>query len=55
MRCDDCVYATRDYEEYFGGHKEWFVDGCRKDMTAHPKCGDDGEVIECDMYEECGE
>lgn len=28
--CKNCKYAIWDYEEYYGGGKEWFVTDCRK-------------------------
>lgn len=41
--CSNCKHATLDCAEYYGGGKQWFVDGCKKDMTA-PKSG------ECEEY-----
>ena len=31
MNCEDCAHATWDYEEYYNGGREYFVDGCKKD------------------------
>ena len=31
--CERCKYAIWDYELYYGEvQKDWFVDGCEKDM-----------------------
>lgn len=32
IKCEDCKYATWDYEEYYGGKRQYFVDGCKKDL-----------------------
>ena len=29
--CEDCIYATYDYFEYYGGAKQYFIDGCKKE------------------------
>ena len=44
-KCNNCKYARFDYEEYYGGYKRWFFDGCVKDLE-----DDDGE---CEGYEDC--
>ena len=40
--CRTCVHATWDFEEYYGGYRRYFVDGCLKDR--YPD--------ECNDYEE---
>ena len=42
--CTNCKYATWDYEEYYGGGKQYFVCGCNRDA--------DLEADECEEYEE---
>jgi hypothetical protein len=42
--CNTCGYALWDYEEYYGGAKRWFYDGCGKDLEP--------EEGECEGYEE---
>ena len=42
-RCDDCKYAKYDYEEYYGGGKQYFICGCKKD-------GDVENSDECPEY-----
>lgn len=43
--CRRCRFAEWDYEEYYGGSKEWFVCGCIKDA----------ESEECEEFEEAKE
>ena len=32
-KCEECPYAIWDYESYYGTtQREWFVDGCKKDL-----------------------
>ena len=40
--CFSCQYATADYEEYYGGGRRWFVDGCQNgnDIWSEEKCKD---------------
>ena len=33
MRCEDCEYAEWDYCEYYGGHRQYFVSGCKKSLS----------------------
>lgn len=40
LKCDDCPYAERDYCEYYGGTKAWFVE-----------CGLGREPEECEGEE----
>lgn len=46
--CANCRYAVRDYAEYFGGQKCWFVDGCKKDLE--PVYDEEQESYECEGY-----
>lgn len=48
--CRQCRHAAWDYEEYYGGAKQWFLTGCRKD--AEPHYNEDEEAWECDEYRE---
>ncbi|MBR3243037.1 MAG: hypothetical protein IKF90_10105 [Parasporobacterium sp.] len=41
------MFAKWDYEEYYGGSKEWFVEGCIKDA--------DNENFDCEEFEETAE
>lgn len=43
-KCDTCAYSKWDYEEYEGGYRRWFFDGCEKDL-------EDGQD-ECEGYED---
>lgn len=45
--CTNCKYATWDYEEYYGGYRQRFVDGCRKD--ANP------DADECELFDDSEE
>lgn len=45
--CRNCKYAICDYEEYYGGKRQWFVEDCRR--------GCDIDADECDEYEEYGD
>ena len=45
--CTRCKHAVWDCEEYYNTHKQWFVDGCRKD--ADPE---DCEEFEEDEWDE---
>lgn len=45
MDCRNCKFADWDYEEYYGGTKQWFVCGCQKDLDI-----EDGDT--CDGFEE---
>lgn len=40
MNCENCKYATWDYEEYYGGGRQYFVDGCQKHGEAEEACDD---------------
>lgn len=45
--CETCKYATWDYCEYYGtNQKQWFVDGCKKNLIPD-ECEeeDDGNEI----------
>lgn len=46
--CANCCHAIRDYAEYFGGLKFWFVDGCKKDLE--PTYNEEEETYECEGY-----
>ena len=46
--CANCRHAVRDYAEYFGGQKYWFVDGCKKDLE--PVYDEEQESYECEGY-----
>ena len=43
-KCETCKYATTDYEDYYGGGREYFVEGCEK-------CNDI-DTEDCEDYEE---
>lgn len=49
--CDYCEYATYDCCEYYGGYKQWFVDGCKKDADYEATKDEYNRVIECDEFE----
>lgn len=38
MPCNTCGYAKWDYEEYYGGAKRWFFDGCMRDLEPDTEC-----------------
>lgn len=42
--CSTCVFAQWDYEEYYGGAKRWYFDGCSIGLE---KNGED-----CEGYKE---
>ena len=44
--CNTCAYARWDYEEYAGGYRHWFFDGCEKDLEP---------AEDCEGYEEIDE
>ena len=44
--CENCKYALYDFEDYYGGGKQYFVCGCKKDL---PEPDEDGE---CESYKE---
>ena len=50
--CYDCKNATFDCCEYYGGSKEWFVDGCEKGADCEAKRDEYNRVIECDEFED---
>ena len=50
--CYYCKYATYDYCEYYGGSREWFVDGCEKDADDKATRDEYKRVIECEAFEE---
>lgn len=37
--CSSCAYARWDYERYYGTTaKDWFFDGCAKDLEPAEDC-----------------
>ena len=44
--CKNCKYAIMDYQEYYGGIKECFVEGCEMDMPGEEECEEFVEVNE---------
>ena len=50
--CETCKYAEWDYEEYFGGGRQYFVCGCKKDPHEIDLFvgTDDDETLECSAY-----
>jgi len=48
--CETCEFAEMDYCEYYGGHKQWFMDGCRKGL--YPVYNEEEECKECEGYKE---
>lgn len=47
--CTDCKNAKIDYCEYVGRYKQFFIDGCKKDLE--PYFNDEEECIECEGKE----
>jgi hypothetical protein len=43
--CQTCKYAVWDYETYYGGDRQYFIEGCKKAL-------DEPEGDECEEYEE---
>lgn len=39
-KCETCPHATWDYDECFGGQRDYFVDGCAKKLEPE-ECGED--------------
>ena len=50
--CDYCKNATYDCCEYYGGYKQWFVDGCRKEADDNATRDEYKRVIECGEFED---
>lgn len=48
--CDSCINADRDYSEYYGGHRQWQVVGCKKDLEVEWNM--EQECYECEGYKE---
>lgn len=40
-QCTSCRHAEWDFEEYYGGGRQWFVCGCKKDEAPE----------ECEAYD----
>ena len=51
MKCDDCVHATADCCEYYGGYKQWFIDGGDIDADIEAEKDENGFVVSCEEYE----
>ena len=43
--CQTCKYAVWDYETYYDGSRQYFIEGCKKAL-------DEPEGDECEEYEE---
>ena len=41
-KCKNALWDYEEYKEYYNTHKQWFVDGCKKD--ADPE--------DCEEFEE---
>lgn len=39
--CEECEHAERDYCEYYGGAKRWFICGCKADKCDRREEEDD--------------
>ena len=37
-QCETCRFAIMDYEEYYGGARQYFVSGCEKDLEPDEEC-----------------
>lgn len=48
MMCEECKFCTFDYIEGFNGIKQWFMDGCKKDLK--PVYNEEEEAFECEGY-----
>lgn len=46
--CENCKYADHDYYEYYGGARQWFICGCKKDLE--PYYDENEEATTCDGY-----
>jgi len=44
--CQDCKWAVWDYEEYYGGARQWFLERCAHDHDIDPV------VTDCEDYAE---
>ena len=53
MKCEECKYCSWDCAEGFNGLKQWFQDGCKKDLV--PVYNEEEEVWECEGYYPCDE
>lgn len=51
MKCDDCVHATADCCVYYGGYKQWFIDGCDIDADVEAEKDENGFIVGCEEYE----
>lgn len=51
MLCDECKHATADCCEYYGGYKQWFIDGCDIDADIEAEKDENGFVVSCEEYE----
>ena len=47
-KCNECRYAIIDCCEYYGNKKQYFVDGCEKDMLGEEEPEECGEFEEVD-------
>lgn len=48
--CRFCACAEWDFVESYDRHRQYFIDGCRKDLE--PVYNAEEECIECEGYEE---
>ena len=46
--CEECKYAECDFYEYYGGHRRYFIDGCKKDEE--PYYDKEQEAVECENF-----
>ena len=51
--CNECIHAEYDYCEYYGGHKKWLYDGCKKDLE--PVWNNNEEAFECEGFKQIEE
>lgn len=44
--CNECRYAIWDYEEYLGGGKQYFIDGCKLGYSSKEECDEENREEE---------
>ena len=44
--CNECRYAIWDYEEYLGGGRQYFIDGCRLGYSSKEECDEENREEE---------
>lgn len=46
--CKECQNASYDCYEYYGGHKQWFMDGCKEGLE--PYYDKEEECTTCEKF-----